>query len=223
MRPTIDSLHDTSEYQLVESFTIDEMTLFLAREAGLQHQNTNRPVYKTPGFLFLMLGLMFFGGAIGWLIGAAFKNSADTQLLGAGWQLGLGVVVFFVIVLPLHELIHAAFFKMLGAPKVGFGYSTKGLMVYAYAQKFVMKLRENAVVAAMPFLIITGLLAALLVFMPELQFLWLLLLVFHTLGCIGDFILIKHAWSNRRRIMLTYDDFEEKRTYFFEKRALIPK
>ncbi len=221
--PTVDTLHNNNEYSLVESFTIDEMTLFLAREAGLQPKSTDKPGQKTPGFWFLMLGLLFFGGALGWLIGAAFKSSADAQLLGAGWQLGLGVVVFCAIVLPVHELIHAAFFKLLGASKVGFGYSAKGLMVYAYAQRFVMKLRENALVAAVPFLLITFLLAALLVFMPELQFLWLLLLVFHTLGCIGDFILIKHAWSNRRRVMLTYDDLEEKRTYFFEKRDLIPR
>ncbi len=214
-RPTVDSLHDSDAYQLVESFTIDEMPLFLAREAGLQTRNDGKSSQKTASFWFLMIGLAFFGGAIGWLIGSAFKNAVDNQIMAPGWQLGLGVLIFFVLLLPLHELIHAVFFKSLGAPKVGFGYSVKGLMVYAYAQRFVMQLRENALVAAMPFLLITSLLSGLLVFVPQLQFLWLLLLIFHTLGCIGDFILIKHAWANRRKGMVTYDDLEEKRTYFF--------
>lgn len=193
------------------------MTQFLAREAGLEATNSGKLAKNKASFWFLMLGMGLFGGAIGWLIGAASKNSADIQWLGAGWQLGLGVLAFFVIVLPLHELIHAAFFKLLGAARVGFGYSAKGLMVYAYAQKFVMQLRENALVAAMPFLLITSMLVVLLVFVPQLQFVWLLILVFHTLGCMGDFILIKHAWKNRRKNMLTYDDLEEKRTYFFVK------
>ncbi|WP_373511516.1 DUF3267 domain-containing protein [Persicitalea sp.] len=216
-RPNVDTLRNSGEYQLVESFAIDEMTQFLAREAGLQADNSGKLAKNKAGFWFLMLGMGLFGGAIGWLIGAAFKDSVDQQWLGAGWQLGLGVLAFFVIVLPLHEMIHAIFFKFLGAPKVGFGYSAKGLMVYAYSQKFVMQLRENALVAAMPFLLITSLLVALLVFVPQLQFVWLIILIFHTLGCMGDFILIKHAWTNRRKNMLTYDDLEEKRTYFFVK------
>ncbi len=222
-RPTIDTLHNADEYHLVESFTIDEMALFLAREAGVQPKTTDKPSQKTPGFWLMLLGFMFFGGAIGWLIGAAFKNSVEAQWLAPGWQLGLGLVIFFLFLLPLHEAIHAMCFKLLGAPEVGFGYSAKSLMVYAYAQRFVMQLRENALVAAMPFLIITSLLTALLVFVPELQFLWLLLLVVHTLGCIGDFILVKHAWSNRRKAMVTYDDLDEKRTYFFEKLDRIPR
>ncbi|GHB54324.1 DUF3267 domain-containing protein [Persicitalea jodogahamensis] len=217
-RPTVDTLHRSDEYQLVESFTIDEMTVFLAREAGLQATSGGKPNQKTAGFWFLMIGLGCFGGAIGWLIGSAVRNSVNNQLMAPGWQLGLGVLAFFVLLLPLHELIHAAFFKLLGASKIGFGYSVKGLMVYAYAQQFVMELRENAIVAAMPFLIITSLLAGLLAFVPQLQYLWLLLLIFHTLGCIGDFILVKHAWTNRHRNMVTYDDLEEKRTYFFVKK-----
>ena len=224
-RPLIDALHNSGEYQLVESFTIDEMTQFLVREGGLQATNSGKLAKNKASFWFMMAGLLCFGGAIGWMVGAAisgpvgaaFENSADLQWLGAGWQLGLGMLAFFLIVLPLHEVIHAAFFKLLGAPKVGFGYSKKGLMVYAYAQRFVMQLRENALVAAMPFVLITLLLVILLIFVPQLQFLWLLILVFHTLGCMGDFILIKHAWKNRRKNMLTYDDLEEKRTYFFEK------
>lgn len=215
IRPEVEALHRSGEYQFVESFTIDEMTQFLAREAGVQTNESGKLAKNKAGFWFLVLGMGLFGGAIGWLIGSASKNSSEIQWLGAGWQLGLGVLAFFIIVLPLHEFIHAAFFKFLGAAKVGFGYSAKGLMVYAYAQRFVMQLRENALVAAMPFVLITTLLVILLLFVPQLQFVWLLILIFHTLGCMGDFILIKHAWKNRRKNMFTYDDLEEKRTYFF--------
>jgi hypothetical protein len=218
LRPTVHTLHDSGHYRLVESFTIDEMAQFLVREAGIKTRTTAKAKQKkTPGLL-LTLVLAATGAGFGYLIGSAV-GSADMEgaLLAPGWQLLLAIPVFLIGWLPLHEAIHALFFKLLGAQKVGFGYTSKGMMVYAYSQRFVMTLRENALVAAMPFVIITSLLFLLIVLVPGLSFLWGITLLIHTLGCIGDFILIRHAWKNRHRAMYTYDDLDEKRTYFFEK------
>jgi hypothetical protein len=215
-RPTVQSLSESDNYQLVESFSIDEMADFLAREAGLTSNSTDGAPKKDRKWLLgLSLGLM--GVAFGWLIGAAFTSDQPDELLAPGWQLLTALISFFVVWLPLHEGIHAVVFKLLGAPKVGFGYSTKGMMVYAYSQRFVMTLGENAIVAAMPFLIISTLLVLLLVYVPELSLVWGFTLLLHTLGCMGDFILIKHAWTNRHASLYTYDDLDEKRTYYFKK------
>jgi hypothetical protein len=191
------------------------MAHFLAREAGLSasKQNTSSP--GSARFWISMISLGTIGAVFGWLVGSAFFS--DQQLLAPGWQLVLVVVGFLLFWLPLHEAIHALFFKLLGAPQVGFGYARKGMMVYAYAQRFVMTLRENALVAAMPFLINTILLIILIIRVPGLQLVWGLTLLLHTLGCVGDFILVLYAWKNRHRTIHTYDDLEEKRTYFFEK------
>ncbi len=219
LRPTVDTLHQSDDYHLVESFTIDEMAQFLIREAGVKTYTTAKAkAVKTPGVLLTVL-LAGIGAGFGYLIGSAFFTAPTGQeILAPGWQLLLTLVVFVVFWLPLHESIHALFFKLLGAPKVGFGYSSKGLMVYAYSQRFVMTLRENALVAAMPFVIITCMLSLLLMLIPGLTYLWRFTLLIHTLGCAGDFLLLKHAWKNRHRAMYTYDDLDEKRTYFFEKR-----
>ncbi|GAB2767473.1 hypothetical protein GCM10027275_07310 [Rhabdobacter roseus] len=221
MKPTIQALHESGQYQLVESFTIDEMSEFLAREAGLKKSTpatSSVANVKSPKFWLLFLASLLVGAFIGWLIGMVMDSAKADAVLSPFWQIPLSVVVFFFPVLPLHEAIHALFFKLLGAPKVGFGYSAKGLMVYAYAQRFVMTLRENALVAAMPFVLITASLVGLLFLVPSLQTLWVFLLLVHTFGCLGDFILIKHACRNRAVAMYTYDDLDEKRTYFFAAR-----
>jgi len=218
-RPSIQSLHNSGKYHFVESFAIDEMTQFLAREAGfivapVSEQNQGKVASK--GILIFIL--FVFGAVLGALLGFSIKGIVFQPLLPLGWQLILGVAGLFLIVLPLHEGIHALFFLWLGARQVGFGYSRKGLMVYAYAQRFVMTLRENALVAAMPFLLITPLLMGMLVWVPGLRATWVVLLLLHTIGCMGDFILIGHAWKNRKVGMYTYDDLDEKRTYFFKQR-----
>lgn len=217
-RPSVQSLRDSGKYRFVESFTIDEMPQFLAREAGfVQLPGTEQSRKKaTPKWLSITM-LLVFGAASGALLGFLIKSGVSVPLVPVMGQMALGVVGLFLIVLPLHESIHALFFKILGAQKVGFGYSKKGMMVYAYAQRFVMTLRENALVAAMPFILITLALINLLMYLPGLKGAWIILLLLHTLGCIGDFILILHAWKNRKKVMYTYDDLSEKRTYFFEK------
>ena len=219
-RPSVQSLQDSGKYRFIESFTIDEMPQFLAREAGFRSapaaagQSEKKATPKWQAIIVLLI----FGAAFGFLLGSAVKNTASQLSLPIGWQLVMGVVGIIVIVLPIHEGIHALFFKVLGAQEVGFGYSKKGLMVYAYAQRFVMTLRENALVAAMPFLLITTVLVGFLIFLPGLKAAWATVLMLHTLGCMGDFILIAHAWKNRNRGMYTYDDLDEKRTYFFARR-----
>jgi hypothetical protein len=81
-----------------------------------------------------------------------------------------------------------------------------------------MTLKENAIVALMPFLIITIALILGVFVMPAYKTLLISSLVLHTYGCLGDFILIKYYWKNRTKQMFTYDDIEgESMTYFFEK------
>ena len=217
-RPSVQSLHESEEYRFVESFTIDEMPQFLAREAGFVKVPGPEKSGKKGTPKWLLLGmLLFFGAAFGVLLGFSINNTISQSRVPVVGQLAMGVVGLFLVVLPLHEGIHALFFKILGARQVGFGYSKKGMMVYAYAQRFVMTLWENALVAAMPFILITIALVGLVMFLPGLKAAWIILLLLHTLGCMGDFILIAHAWKNRKTGMYTYDDLSEKRTYFFER------
>ncbi len=131
-------------------------------------------------------------------------------------QIGVAFAGFFVL-LPIHEFIHGLAFKRIGALKVGYGYSLKSLIVYAYSQNFLTTTREVAFVAVMPFLIITAGLVTGWILLPAYPVFWGFSLVIHTLGCVGDFVLINYHRKNRHRTIYTYDDVEnERKTYFFE-------
>lgn len=217
MKPTIEQLHNSPTYELIESFHIDEMGKFLMRELGIkQGKKTQGKPNSLTKRTVLLLSLVVMGGVIGWSM-RKFTPKSEGGLDLFFSQFSLAFLIFFVVLIPIHEGIHALVFKALGAKKVGFGWSIKSMIVYAYAQKFVMSLRENSWVAVMPFIIITISLAALWYFFPQWQLFWGTALFLHTTACIGDFILIQYYLKNKKGLIYTYDDIKgEKRSYFFK-------
>lgn len=218
MRPTVEQLHQSEQYVLIESFSIDEMNQFVARELGMATQS-RQPLNKRGWRDWLRLFvIMILGAGVGYLASSMLLNLASGNEISAALaQAGAGFLAFFLI-LPIHEFIHGLAFRYIGSPRVSYGWSLKSLMVYAYSQLFPTTMREVAFVAVMPFLVITvaGLLA--LVIWPAYTVLCITLLLIHTVGCLGDFALIRYYLKNRQRIIYTYDDVEgERRSYFFEK------
>ena len=137
-RPTPEQLSNSTEFELIDALHIDEMGAFLSREmnAGTS-ENTTKHLSK-----YLALALfMVLGGILGYGLVAIIPAAFRGEWGGAGALFG-GIILFFVVLLPLHELIHGAVFKILGAPKIGFGWNWKGMMAYAYAQKFAINLKE---------------------------------------------------------------------------------
>lgn len=212
-KPSIDELHNPNRFSLAESFKIDEMMAFLMKELGATKSSSSKPKTGNKVLRIVLIGMI--GAVVGYFIG---KQIGYYKIKIDPWQFleAFGLLIF--VLLPIHEGIHGLVFKILGADKVGFGWTPKTLMVYAYAQKFVMSLKENAIVAVMPFLVIT--LALLIAFfaVPEYKTLIVSTFVLHTYGCLGDFILINYYFKYRHKQMFTYDDIDEARmTYFFEK------
>lgn len=217
MRPTVDQLRTSGRYVLLESFKIDEMSQFLMRELGMApNPSVEPPKPRARNWIFLV-GMAVVGGALGFAGGKLLKGNAGVDSFL--WQVGAGVLALFLL-LPIHEFIHGLAFKRIGAPSVGYGYSLKSMMVYAYCQKFPTTMREVAFVAVMPFVFITaGLITAWIVW-PMYGVFWAMLLLMHTSGCIGDFVLINYYIKSRHRKIYTYDDIESERmTYFFEERG----
>ena len=225
MKPTIQDLHESGQYRLVESFKIDEMTQFLARELGMNPAISSPAADNVPktlrqkakaGFRFAL----FFAGslAFGWLLGTGIANwIPKNTLINSGTQFLVGILAFFPLI-TLHEFIHGIFFKRVGASRVGYGWSWKGMMAYAYAQNYVMTLREVAYVAVMPFVFITIALSLAWLVWPHYAVAWATLLFVHSFGCLGDFVLINFWRKNQHRVTFTYDDVEnESKTYYFER------
>lgn len=125
-------------------------------------------------------------------------------------------VIAFVFVVPIHEAIHGAVYKLFGAPNVRFSVSLRRFYAYAIADNFVVNRRSFALVAAAPFLIINGILIfAALVLAETYSFFALCFLLVHTGGTSGDWAMLNYLWLNRRQEVYTYDDEAAGTSYFY--------
>ena len=128
-------------------------------------------------------------------------------------QFLLGFIVMFVVVLPLHEGLHALAYRMAGARNIRWKMIWRYLAAYVVAERFVASRRVFHFVALAPFVVITPLAIALAVAFPSWSVLWLTVLLWHTAGVSGDWALLNYYWLHRDRDIYTWD--EEGRSYFF--------
>ena len=221
-KPTIEQLHHSGAYELIESLHVDDMSKFLMREMGMKQPKPGEKPKMNWKSILGLLAFMVISGLVGYQIGKniALYGSQSYNLYNLGIQFGSAFGCMFLVLLPVHEGIHALVLRQIGAAKVGFGWSWKSLIVYAYAQKFVMTLRENAYVAVMPFVVISVALIVGWLVAPQYFLFWGFSLFLHTTACIGDFILIRLYYKNKLETRYIYDDIEgEKMSYFFREKA----
>jgi len=127
-----------------------------------------------------------------------------------------GIAIAFAL-LPLHEYIHVLAYKSQGATNTSYDANLKKFYFMALADKFVANKKEFEVVALAPFIIITSLLTVLF-FIVNTN--WTLtissVLLAHTAMCSGDFGLLSYFEFNKKKQVVTYDDIENKISYFYE-------
>lgn len=128
---------------------------------------------------------------------------------------GLAFGALFAVILPLHEGLHAAAYRLVGARDVRWDYSLRILAVWVIAHRFVVSTRPFVFVALAPFVVLNALLVAGAVAFPQQAVLLLFVLLLHLHGCAGDWSLLNFIWLYRERGFWTYDDAEEGRSYFF--------
>lgn len=107
---------------------------------------------------------------------------------GVGWWLALAAL--YVACLPVHELVHGAFFKLLGprGTKVRFGYQTG--MLYAGCPGARMGRGRFAAVLLAPFLLVSAACAAGGIAFGNPLMAWAIGWL-HAAGCAGD---LYFAW-----------------------------
>ncbi len=131
-------------------------------------------------------------------------------------HLGLGFFVFFVVLIPLHELIHGLGYKLVGAKVVSYHADWRKLTFYAAADGFVASSREFCGVALAPFTILNaGLLLGYGLAEPPVAWVCLGALLLHTGGCAGDFALVNFCYRHRRQALVTYDDVRAAKSFFY--------
>ncbi len=126
-------------------------------------------------------------------------------------------LAFALVLLPLHEYIHVLAYKSQGATQTSYDANLKKFYFMALADKFVVNKKEFEVVALAPFLIITAILTVLFFITNSNWTLTIIgTLLAHTAMCSGDFGLLSYFEFHKNRQVVTYDDVENKISYFFE-------
>ncbi|HYO78008.1 MAG TPA: DUF3267 domain-containing protein [Thermoanaerobaculia bacterium] len=153
---------------------------------------------------------------------AAAIGTAVAQERGFGrtfLDFGIAVIALFVLVLPLHELLHALAYRLAGARDIRWDYSARMLAVWVIAHRFVVSTRAFVFVALTPFVILNALLIAGAILFPAYAVVLLFVLLVHLHGCAGDWSLLNFVWLHRERGFWTFDDAVAGRSYFFGRSA----
>ena len=130
----------------------------------------------------------------------------------------LGLIIFPVICVPFHELIHIIPYYISGARNIRIGMDLKQYLFYVTAHRYVATPLQFILVAVAPFLVISVVFTLLVFLLPGLwKWSLSLFLLAHTTMCAGDFALLNFYFLNRHKKIYTWDDADKKIAYFYEK------
>lgn len=129
----------------------------------------------------------------------------------------LGLIVFPLIMIPVHELLHIITYLLAGAKRIRVGMDLKQYMFYVTAHRFVTGSKQFRIVALTPFLVGSAALIILILFLPGLWKWSLSLLLFvHATMCAGDFAMLNFYFLHKGKQIYTWDDFDKKIAYFYQ-------
>jgi len=176
-------------------------------------QNEPMPFFKkymnklTSWSICFYLILIIFAG----LFGLSFANQDNTGIFATA------PFFVFLIILPIHEIIHAIVYKLFGAKNVGFKIVWKQFVVYTYANHDVVNSRQMKSIASAPFIVISTIFL-LLTFLGEgeLRIFASFAGLLHALLCLGDLAILNYLQINKVKKVYTYDDQAKGMSYFFE-------
>jgi hypothetical protein len=164
-----------------------------------------------PVLIYWISNLLILAAGIFYLITAPAPFIASVLKFSGG-------IAFFLLLIPLHELLHGLAYRLCGAPAVSYHAAIKKFMFYALADRFVIGRRSFLFVAFTPFVVINSMLILAIFFTQGGWFwFWWAALLMHTSGCAGDFALAGYFWENRQREPLTFDLKDDEVTVFLRR------
>lgn len=204
MRLKVEELDDPCRFRQILKVPYDELISFILdyvrRRTGLM-------------IFFWSVCIIFLGLALT----VRINISGYFQLKNIFFHTLLGVIIFPLLIIPVHELFHVIPFLFTGARKIRAGIDLKQFLFYVTAHRHVVNAREFRLVAYAPFIILNIFLLVLIFLLPGLwKWSFSLLLFVHTTMCAGDFALLNFFRINKKRKVYTWDDADEKIAYYYE-------
>lgn len=204
-KPTAEQLLEGEEYKKLKELHHDEMVPFLLE--NLKNRNPVNGVFKHGTMLLIALVLYVWIGR--W----------DTTSFFIG--LGAGILFTFTVGVIIHEVLHLIVYKILGAKKTRLKALWDQGAVAAVADRFVVSEKEFYFLAFTPFVVLTT--AGIIALFNTYGWVFYgvsIFLIVHATACIGDFSLAGFIYENRNQSILTFDNTEEDKSYFFIKKEL---
>jgi len=201
----VEDLEDKAKFRQILSIPYNELIIFvfdyLKRRSGLL-------------VFFYAACIIFSGIAVNVRINIAGAFPSANILFHSV----LGLVVFPLISVPVHELLHIIPYYFSGARNIRVGMDLKQYLFYVTAHRYVASPLQFIIVAITPFLIISASIILLIFLLPGLWKWSLSLFLFvHATVCAGDIALLNLYFLNRNKKIYTWDDADTKTAYFYEK------
>lgn len=206
----LNELISDSDFELLAEVKHNELKGFIVNEVEQQ------PLYARIANMYQMAGLLAFmiGGFRAFM--PFFAHRESTFL----WWLLAGVLLTFSVVIVLHELIHAAAYRFVGAKNLSFGMNLRQFMFYVQADRQVLNFKQFQIVALAPAVVISVLsLIGMAVFYTHPAF-YIFIPIFglHSFFCGGDFGLLCFFQNRSNVSIFTFDSKKEGKTYFYGKK-----
>jgi hypothetical protein len=129
----------------------------------------------------------------------------------------LGLIIFPVLYIPVHELLHIIPYYLTGARNIRIGMDLKQYMFYVTAHRYVATEKQFRFVALVPFILTSLGMLFLVFFLPGLwKWSFSLFLFVHATMCAGDFAMLNFYFLHKGKKIFTWDDFDAKTAYFYE-------
>lgn len=201
---TIADLEDQSRFRLLLKIPYDEMVTFVLDY--LKRKSSLIVFFWSINIIFLAIALIVRINISGYF---HFRNIFLHSMLG--------FVVFPLLCIPVHELLHIIPYYLTGARNIKFAMDSKQFMFYVSAHRQVVSSKQFKFVALVPFVLISITMLFLILYLPGLWKWSLSLFLFvHSTMCAGDFALLNLYALNKKGKIYTWDDLDEKMAYFYE-------
>lgn len=205
MRHTVEQIVKDSRFQLLDKLHYDDILDFATEYVRKRTRSM---------FFYLVLIIAFFILQWSAFLYGIFANDMNTISLLK--QFLYGLIISLTIVIPLHELIHALGYLLLGARKIRFGAVLKHFAFYAVADDFVVNRNAYIFLALSPFIVVSLLNLAGFIFVHGYaSYTYISVLFFHATMCAGDFALLSYFEFHRDKELYTFDDVPKKTSYFY--------
>jgi hypothetical protein len=203
-------LQNNPNFELIEEVAYTDLKALIMKEIGY------KSVLIKCFSIAQVIAIALLAGIIGfYLFGFMVDKAFKAELIA----IAAALVFSFTLLIIVHELLHAAAFRILGKRDIGFGAQWKKFLFYAESNREVLDRREMLVVALAPFVVIliAGLLCYFFIPYKPLSLGGLVVVLTHFFFCGGDFAIISFFNRHKPSEIYTFDDRNAKRSYYFKK------